>query len=68
MLEISDPWSGLDPFKMMLIKGILKNFALQFLKKKSSHPLVPETDLVLNLKRPNQTEMRYECKILRNRT
>ena len=68
MLEISDPWSGLDPFKMMLIKGILKIFALQFLKKKSSHPLVPETDLVLNLKRPNQTEMRYKCKILRNRT
>ena len=22
VLEISDPWSGLDPFKMMLIKGI----------------------------------------------
>ena len=24
VLEISDPWSGLDPFKMMLIKGFFK--------------------------------------------
>lgn len=28
VLEISDPWSGLDPFKMMLIKGNFSKFLL----------------------------------------
>ena len=33
VLEISDPWSGLDPFKMMLIKGNFQNFCSLIFEK-----------------------------------